>query len=306
MRRFWQVTDRAGTNRWLIPPGNYSEQLDVAQRTNLVSVMGRDGAFDVHGDRRSPRAHGEASLSFTVIEECAADTERELQRMFSAANGAVLDQGLRKVWRLDDTDQSGLRFTWARLATRPQMTRDVFTRRHMIIALKLLLPDPLFYTPLTRRWLTDNGYDIAAVAEAVVGEPIAPDLLFATYSFAAGTQPFTILNDGDRESRRVIFRITAGGGSLSAVTVTNTTTGYTFTTNTIAAGKLYSVNASPGLGRARKSDDGGTTWIDQTRFLVLPTDQPELMLLAPGSNAMEIVCPDALTLDVNWLSAAED
>jgi hypothetical protein len=320
MRRFWKITDLDGSHPWDVPKFNYTEELTTAFRNQLVTAGRKTGAFDAYGTQRVPWDVSHAPLSFTLIGE-PCDLESMVMDMLLATEGSTADKGLRKVWRKDDFNQSGQRFTWGKLAARPQMKKDPVMYRHVNVILEFLFNDPTFYAPLTAKWLSDNGYTPAAIATNLTGEPIDPDLTFAQFSVLAATPlTITIKNTGDIESRYIIFRMDSATNNTPWATFNNTTSGYQFTARPTPpaaspTNPIVSINASPGVGRMQVGNNGGLTWEDQTPKLTLPVDQADIMVLVPGTNQITITPGasgvggpnnEAFSLLVWWCSAWRD
>lgn len=156
-----------------------------------------------------------------------------------------------------------------------------------------------------------KGYAYESVGADVVGEPVAPNLLFAVYDITQTPFEFNLYNKGVLETRRVVFRFASqGANGFTNPKIENLTTGQEFesTTDGADADDVLSVNCSPGLGRARKSTDGGATWTDDTPNLSIGATQAVVCELAPGDNRMRYTdgAVPNLKLYVWWLHAYED
>ena len=308
MREFYRLTDVDNSNPWLIPKRDYREVFAPAYRTAVMPVVGVDGAFDLHGDRRSPLDAAAADIGFRLVASCPADLQGMVDAMWGGLEGLTRDAGRRKLWRYERGDKTAPRWTWARLAARPPIERALVNERHLDVELSLLVPEPFFYEALTTKWLTDNGYTAVTLSSAVTDEPIAPDYVHARFAVAATPYDFTLTNRGDVESRRVTFRFDSSAvNGFTNPRINNLTTGQQFDSSRdgSTASHILSVNCAPGLGRARLSTDGGTTWADDTPLLTLPSTQAVVCELAPGANAMRYTdggTPN-LNLDVWWLHA---
>jgi len=289
VRRFWRLTDLDDLNPWEIPTLERDEDLGVPYRLALQEALGADGAFDLHGVGRPPMAVGEAKIGFTLYADAPGDFDALYRAMLLATCGATRSNGLRKLWRYDPFTGGDQRWTYARLAARPPLQRRRENVVDLPISLDFRLPDPHFFAPLTTEWLTAHGYTPEALAAAVVGEPIAPDYTFAKFTIASTPYTFTLENDGDLESQRVIFRFASQAvNGFTNPKIENLTTGAQFqvTRTGATANHVLSVNAAPGLGRARLSTDAGYSWADDTPNLALGPTQAVLMELPPGTSSM--------------------
>lgn len=182
---------------------------------------------------------------------------------------------------------------------------------HLPVSVDLVLPDPLFYDPITAAWLAANGYTAQAVSSALVGEPIDPDLDFARFNITTSPFAFTLKNDGPLETRRVIFRLESQAvGGFTNPQIANATTVQSFssTTDGATATTVLSINAQAGLGRARVSANGGSSWVDDSLNLLLGQSQAVLMELAPGDNVFSITSGGTpnYRLLCHWMHAHRD
>jgi len=295
VRRFYRVTDPDGLNEWLIPDLDLRERFSTPFRASLSTAPGSDGAYDLHGSQRSPVGVGKARLDALLEASDPADP-LTMQTVIDAAHAGVAGSsrsvGLRKLWRREDVDNSAVRWSYARPQGRLEVRRNLEHVTHVPVRFEFELPDPVFYEALTQAWLVANSYTAELVSAATVGEPVDPDLWFAAFNIIV-TSPFafTIKNIGPLETRRVIFRLQSNVvNGFTNPSISNTTTGQSFSTTTDGptATSVLSVNASPGLGRARTSGDGGLAWTDDTVNLQLGSTQAVIMELAPGDNVFSI------------------
>lgn len=307
MRFFRRITALDGTAEWQIPMLDRRERIGMPMRAPLLPAVGADGAYDVWGRGRAPRAHMEAEVSFLLA---ASDPVA-----FAAAVSAMLQgtggERARKLWRWDADAQSGERWTLCRLLERPAIEREPGMAHHAHITLRLALPDPAFYEPLSAAWLAANGYTAATLTAAQVPELIAPDLTFAVFTITASPFTFMLRNAGDVETRRVLFLLQSqAAGGITNPQVRNDTTrqSWQLALTGATAQTWASIYAAPGLGRAQRSDDGGANWTDVTIGLSLGTLQGVVMELAPGDNAMAYLDSGTpnLRLYVAWWHAYRD
>lgn len=288
MRRFYRLTDVDDAHSYYLPKGNCAEELSIKNRTSLVDAVGEDGAFDLHGLLRSPLEKGEAALKFSLVAGCPSDLNSAVEDLFDGVYGGSRVTGLRKLWRCEDLTQEERRWSLARLQARPTMPRGVVNVRHLEVGINFALPDPYFYSGLTARWLAANGYTVAERLSP--GEPIDPYYQFAQFDITTNPFNFSIINEGTVETRHCVFRLESLSGSgFNNPTISNVTTGLSFssTTDGASASHVLSVNSSIGLGRAQLSVDGGGSWADDTPNLVVPTLQARLMALQPGVNSFQ-------------------
>lgn len=309
MRRFYRLTNLDNTGGYRLPRSEYAETLEVPSRTAMLAGIGEDGSFDVHGDLQSPLGEGSAKLGFTLIADCAANLQAQIDELLVGVYGATRDVGKRKLWRWEEGDRSARRWTFARPAARPSIPRDPLNERHVAVSANLLLPEPLFYDALTQKWLTDNGY--IPLERDPSGEPTDPDNWFASFTVVTSPRTFSIENIGNVESRRVIFRLESlAVNGFTDPTITNSTTGQSFSTTRDGTTALHvlSFNAAPGLGRVQLSVNSGVTWVDDTLLLSLPAGQPVMMELAPGVNQFSIASGGTpnYRLLVLWLHGFRD
>lgn len=310
MRAFSQITDLDGGNAYTIPTLDRREQPIRPFRPVLTELPGADGAFDQYGSDRAPLGQGQADISFLLDAATPAALQTAINDAINGAMGATRQDGLRKLWRAEESDGSAPRWTHARLAEMGDPPADVDHIVHTPLRLMFLLPDPLFYDGLTTAWLIANGYIAETLASPVIGEPVDPYYTFAKFSIAETPFNFTITNAGDMPARHIIFRFVAQGvNGFTDPAVVNETNAMSFshTQDGAAAGNVLSVNASPGLGRARYAASAPPS-ADVTAGLALGATQGVLMELEPGANAMRYDdggTPD-LDLYVWWLHAYRD
>ena len=315
MRTFYRLTDRDETNEWSIPRTGYDETLKIGLRSIVTPGIGQDGGYDLHGIRRSPKDPGSARIVFDMF---STNNEITVQQavtlaMLQAFDGRNRDTALRKAWRRELITSEDERFTWARLTGRPIIALQ---RGHAYanVAVDLILPDPTFYEAITSQWLTDNSFNPVEVVAANIGEPIEPYVVFEHVGGAAITttpKTFTLNNNGDTESRWVIFRLESKSATgFTNPKIENLTTGeeWSSTRDGVSASDVLSVNAAPGLGRARYSINNGAVFVDDTNLLSLGVTQAVLMELAPGVNDMRYTdgATPNLDLKVFWYHAYRD
>jgi len=311
MRRFFLLTDLSGANAYSIPQADYREDFSFDYTTAFERALIGDGLLDLHGDSVSPKGGGKVALRFTLHTDRPQDIQGEVDRLLAAVEG-TRNSGLRRLWRASPilTDR---RFTWVRPTRRPDMIKETLNVRHLEVSLEFMALFPKFFEPLSAKWLADHGYQSELLSTTTVGEPVGPDLWFAKYAnITSSPFKFTITNTGDLNSQHIIIRLRSlSGAGYTDPSITNTTLGYTVSTtrDAISTSSVLSINASPGMGRARYSTDGGVTWTDDTAALSLGSAaQPVIMELAPGDNVFSITCGGVPSYDllVWWLNAYRD
>lgn len=309
-RLFYQLTDLDGTNAYTIPRTDYSEKFSTPHRLAMPNPIGADGAFDLHGDNRAPMDKASADLQFTLISNTYAGVQTLIDNLMAGVEGGTRGKGRRKLWRQEQADSTLPRWTYAKARARPDVERP----GQILVAkanVGLELPEPYFYGPLTSTWLTANGYANETLGASVVGEPIAPDYTFAVFTITSSPYTFSLINSGNLECHRCIFRLASQVvNGFTDPLIENLTNGQGFssTTDGATAATVLSVNSAPGLGRARLSADGGTTWADDTPALTLGSLQAVLMELQPGTNSFRYTdggTPN-LKLYVWWLHSWRD
>lgn len=287
MRKFYQLTDKDGANRRAIPRTNEREVLTTPFKTGLVTAIGSDGRYDVHGDSKAPMDAGRARLEFDIVRSCTREAQVAVDRMLAAMEGSTRQRGIRKLYRWEETNGINRRWSLARLTARPPLPRDWLTGRHLTMRADFLLPDPKFYESLRAKYLTDLGFTATTLIDAVVPEDIAPDFVFREIDISASPTVFTLTNRGDLVSQHVIFRLRSDAApGFTNPAIANATTGQSFSSPTdgSTAATILSFWAAPGLGKVQLSLDSGGTWTDDTVNLSLGADQAVLMELAPGDN----------------------
>ena len=314
MRAFVRTTDRDETTPWLIPRIEYREQFRLTYNNDLQEAVGYDGAFDMHGVTRAPVGPAEVSFEFSMVSESefgGAVRPEDVKAMLDGLTGLASGSGLRKLWRADVSvpsagygGQENLRFGHARLRDRPKARA---TRGYGVVhyRVNMDMADPLFYEAITAARLAELGESSLTRAANVIGEPIAPYTTFMHASGAAITSSpttFTIENDGDIESRWVVFRLESKNNSgFTNPLIENLTTGdeWASTRDGVSSSDVLTVNAAPGLGRAKYSTSGGTNFADDTALLALGAQQGILMELSPGPNTIRYT--DAATPNLDLL-----
>lgn len=289
MRRFYRTTYIDGTGEWLIPDLEAGEDLPSAMHNLIVQSAGADGAYDLYGDSRAPRAPTNVDLDFIVsgVTDDAPSVQAAIAAMYDGLGDGPQAGGRRKLWSRE-ADGTLPRWVYAKLDTLalPKERKHIL---HVPASASLLLPDPTFYDPITAAWLTAQTLTPETVSGSLVGEPIAPDLDFARFDISSSPHNFTLTNDGPLTTRLLIFRMESQGvAGFTNPQITNNTTGQSFSSSTDGdtAATVLSVNCSAGLGRARVSANDGAAWTDDTLNLALGANQAVLMELLPGDNDM--------------------
>lgn len=284
-------------SRWLVSWG-----VTAGIRTQLVAAGGYSGAYDLHGRGRAPETQAELELELIVWSDSPESLYDELGALGKAILGPKSTSGLRKVyWRRGGQEY----WSYARAAERPQAEHGPGKVIHTKVKARFLLPDPWVYRPLDSSWLSSLGYTPALLDSSLVPEVIAPDLTFARFNVTTTPFSFTLRNEGDTESRRVLFLMVSNGtGGIANPKVENKTTRqfWQLTLTGATAQTRVCVNAAPSLGRAQRSNDGGAVWTDVTNSLSLGTLQGTIMELAVGDNLLELTNSSTpnLTLYVAW------
>lgn len=310
MRKFYRLTDLDGGNAYMIPSDNYVEgPLGLSSRIAMMPSIGADGSFDLHGNLQAPLEDARAAFQFSLVADCPTDLQSMIDSMLVAVYGTTRSRGKRKLWRWDEGLQTNRRWAFARPTGHPQLSRSFLNVRHADVSLELALPEPLFYEPINSRWLTDRGY--TPVQIAAPGEPITPDTWFASFVISSSPAAFSLINTGNKESLRMVFRIESlGANGYANIGISNSTTGRSFSSTATGANSSHrsSFNTSPGLGRSQKSTDGGNTWVNDNSSLNIPSSQGAMMELAPGVNNFQITCTGTpnYRLLCWWLSASRD
>lgn len=299
------ITDRDGGNRYYLPQHNPDESYSVTARTRLTEIPA-DGMLDQDGDRRSLRSIGRAEMAFSLA-SCRDEFDSRVQALLAALDGPSRDQGLRKLWRWDYLTGAGRRFAYARPVGRPALSRELFPQTR--IQFSMLLPDPAFYQPLTQRDLTLAGHTAEQIAEAEVGEPIAPHLWFARFDITSSPYNFTLTNSGDLETRMVVLRLASqASNGFTNPSIVNETSGHQIDSTDDGGTNQTVLSINAHMGRARLSTDNGASWTAATNNLTLPSTQAEAMLLLPGANDFEITSGGTpnYRLYAWWLPAYRD
>lgn len=292
MRKFYRLTDLNNGNAYMLPESNYLEApIGMSPRNSLMPAIGADGAFDLHGSLQSPLADARAAMQFALVSDCPSDLQSRINDLLVGVYGSTRSVGKRKLWRWDEGIQTNRRWTYARPSVHPQLPRGFLNVRHAEVSVEFALPEPMFYEPITSRWLLDRGYTPVQIVSP--GEPILPDTWFASFVIASSPAAFTIVNTGNKESLRMVFRVESlGANGYSALVISNSTTGKSFSSSASGANSSHvsSFNTAPGLGRSQKSVDGGASWTNDNAALSIPSAQAVMMELAPGSNNFQITC----------------
>ncbi|HXG36516.1 MAG TPA: hypothetical protein VNL15_06080 [Dehalococcoidia bacterium] len=294
-RQVYQLTDVDTGNAYAIA-NLISENLETASRLAVAPVVGSDGGFDLHGLRRSPRESGRASIELDLIGASLTDLQNQINSVHKAAFGNRVDRGLRKYWRRELSDQSAPRWTYARAEGRPDIPRTLEYSVWQRVVLDFLLPEPLFYQSLTAADYTALGLTSEVLSSSLfpigVKNALNPDYTFAKFTVTASPTTFTLTNNGDLETRRIVFYLVsqAVSGWTNPV-IENTTTGQKINiTGTAAnASTRLCVNCMPHMGAMHKSTDAGVTWTDDTANVDLGSaTQAVLMELWPGANSFSV------------------
>jgi len=106
---------------------------------------------------------------------------------------------------------------------------------------------------------------------------------------ANGANPITLTNAGNKPAHNpLIFTITSGNGEVRSVTITNATTGHSFTWS----GRLYtSKSLVINIGNESIINNGMDAYDEFTR----PSNKAQWMMLAAGGNSLSVTLTDTGT-----------
>jgi len=282
-----------------------SWSVTVDARINFLTPVGAAGAFDVLGRARASEAEARMDLELVIKGADEAAVSAAAREAARALFGATWAQGLRRLYW-----QEGTRQLWsiARTVARPEAVHEPGYVTHTRLRCQLALPDPFAYWPLDSNWLTANGYTAVTLPAFEIPEEIAPDLTFAQFSITTTPFTFVLKHLGDLETRRILFLLYSDAANgMTNPRIENLTTGQSWQVALTGATPQtrLSVYTVPGIGRALRSDNAGTNWVEVTTQLTLGSSQAVIMELAPGDNAMRYTDAGTpnLTLYVAWWHA---
>lgn len=249
------------------------------------------GAYRANGSQRSPKGRRTLRRSGTLLQEVTTTDQAALAALREAF--ALLEVEVGNSGRLVGKTEGDLRvWTTAELlsvnATAEPRTVYRFTRYVALdVECEFVLPNPAWYgESLVVRELHDlydddeSGLLMMGIDGRPVGDPVT----------------FSVAHDGNLPSSRVVVTITSGTGTITAVTLTNNTTGHVMTWVSpdgpaLGPGDVLVIDA----GARRVSINDAGNWAGFTE----DPDNERWFELAPGLNTITLEWTDSATDDTS-------
>ena len=287
-RRIYCYSDTSAANLGNFHFPRYEPEDSVRQESRLsfADVPVLDGAVPLNGDE--PR-WGEQLVTrrFTFYE---ADGTA-LMTAFDAGM-KVLSGGKGRLWRYTPNSTPALCYQWAPALVKelPLPPVDPESKRKWSCVAKFTIPLGLWY--------------LDSAAETLYGEAglYGAGLLYGTqgqgWSIDDAAPPYSvsnaITNRGNAWARALVMQLTAGAGGVSGITVTNSTTGHTFTqAGALTSGQKWRWDSfTPSVKKLT-----GSTWAYDWGNYTEGTSQRGMFALAPGSNTIVITSANAIDAD---------
>lgn len=233
-----------------------------AAATQLIPLPG-GGVFDALGNEDAPLQYRMLSVRHLLWN--TTDTEAALQSLFNALRAKI---GTREQLFRRLADGSTLQWSHARLKN-VVATREVLDLSSLPVTLQFELISQWWYAATAKDvTITDipgDTGDLATTLAESSGYPVS----------------FTLTNDGNVDNDSVLWEITAGSASITAVTITNTTTGHAMSwSGTLAIGDVLRIHT----GELSVLNDGANDYASFTP----PSNKEAWFKLQPGENTVTI------------------
>ena len=178
MRAAYRTTDLDDSGAWTIPSVR-EYLLSTPYRVAMLSPVGADGAYDLHGDNRAPMGLGTARVKALVSGANAAALQTALDNLYAGCGMTTRSLGRKKLWTREASGSTLSRWTYARVAARVSLSWQPGKLLWNETDIDFLLEDPRFYDALTEARLTALGLTPVTLNTAIVPEAIDPNLIFA-------------------------------------------------------------------------------------------------------------------------------
>jgi len=254
-----------------LPQHNGQHDVGTGNARTPSTDLNSGGSFDLYGLERAPLD----PLTITVRGFVMGATTAELRAASNQLRARIGEKD--KLWRLWDSGER--EWTWARLQTMPA-TRAVAPRPEP--ALAFLLYHPVWYAETPELLRFTDLHDVAGDGLLLMGvEGVTPGSAAAT----------TWVNQGNYPTSDVRITLVAGGtGTVTGLTITNTTTGYTLTwAGSLTTGQVLVIDT----GALSVTKQGAGVYSEFTP----PANHSGWMELAPGANNVQITITDTAVDD---------
>lgn len=282
----YEDTSAAALGTFHFPQYEPEDSVRQEGRISFAEVPILDGAVPLGGDE--PRlAEQLVTRRFTFL----STTRTALQTAFDAAM-AILSGGKGRLWRYTPNSTAALCYQWAPALVKeyPLPPVDPGTALKWTCQARFSVPLGLWYLDSAADTLYgEAGLYGAGLLYGTQGQGWSIDDAGAPYSVSN-----TITNRGNAWARALVMQATAGVGGLTDLTVTNSTTGHTFT-------------QSGGLGNAEKwrwdtftpsvKKYASAVWAYDWGNYAEGSSQRGMFALAPGNNVIVITSSAAIDAD---------
>ena len=255
---------------------NYNADQDIGlEAPSKYAALPWGGAFDYLGGETARPGGYKLNKPCTLY----AETEANLLTNFMALR--ILVGKRDKLYRLRFADGM-MEWTWARLEGIKGVRKsgDKFA---LNFTLGFYIEPPCWYSTTTHSYTwEDMGSN--------------PDDLTTCHAESDAIATIQIDHSGNIDQPAAIFTITATFGAVTLVTISNPTTGYSFSYNgSLATGKALVIDT----GAVSVLNDGA----DDYDHLAPPTNHEEWMHIAPGLNTLNVTITGGGRLAVAYYAA---
>jgi len=236
---------------YLFPSAYMQEQQpDYSGRVALWRVPGAHGAFDPYGDRPWPLNEGRITYRWLV---CGSTKQATDALIDEVAHLPMLgEQKLVEV--LEDGSE---RYTWAKVEGRPQIVLGYQYVEYFEVTATFVQRLPYWFV------------DAMTVTQAVAATPTT----------------FNVTQNGNEESRQLVLTLKPNGAAgYTQPVLRNVTNNHRLQIMHTATDVNNWVRVDMKRGTIEESTDGGITWQNAYKYLLLPATQIDLFRLEAGSN----------------------
>lgn len=296
-------------NDWNIPKAGRLDPFTFRMRSSSFTSFRQDGQFNVFGTGRKPVDARVHTVNFIMKKGCEED-------LLEARNDMMLAllSGEGRLWFNTPSLRAPQMFNIADLGEIVwDPNRNDWAEASVSIDFEIY--NSILYRPQSAGRLTQLGYTPVTIADNAFGESW-DERVFASFTIAASPTTFTINNDGQLRTHRIIIRIESlGVNGFINPKIENLTTGqyFEYIGTGVNSSHFLQANAAIGPHRARLSTDAGLSFVTSPAAgNVWPSCnidalQNPIMEFDPGANSMRVTAggtfPPGFRVMFLWLPA---